>query len=107
MQHSNHDIGRLDTLRHYGVMVARSRRQQPPTDNMNVVSKRNLMWFGAVVTVGGVVTIIANIWWGLVAAGLVLVASEVVERTARNKRRAAAGQPKASLRDLRPTRRKP
>lgn len=70
------------------------------------MSTRNLMWLGVVIAVGVVVTMAANIWWGLLAAGIVLTVSEVVERSARNKRRAAAGQPKASLRDLLPSRRK-
>jgi hypothetical protein len=65
-----------------------------------------MIWLAVVVAVFVGVTVAASMWWGLLAAGIALTVSEVVERSARNKRRAAAGQPKASLRDLLPARRK-
>jgi hypothetical protein len=63
------------------------------------VSKRNMIWLGAVVVVGVVVTLIANVVWGLIAAGVTLVASEVVERTRRRRLRSARGAEGSALRD--------
>jgi uncharacterized protein involved in cysteine biosynthesis len=53
------------------------------------MSKRNLAWLVIVLAVGALVWVTFGVVPGLVAAGLVLVASEVVERRARTKRRAA------------------
>lgn len=55
------------------------------------MSTRNLVWLAAVVTAGVVVGIAAGWVWGLVAGAVVLGVSEVVQRTARRKRQAAAG----------------
>lgn len=56
------------------------------------MSKRNIAWLAAIVVIGGIVWIAANFVWGLVAAIVTLVVSEVVQRTARQRRRAARGQ---------------
>jgi uncharacterized protein involved in cysteine biosynthesis len=53
------------------------------------MSKRNLAWLVIVIAVGALVWVLFGVVPGLVAAGLVLVISEVVERRARTKRRAA------------------
>jgi hypothetical protein len=53
------------------------------------MSKRNFAWLVIVLAVGALVWVAFGVVPGLVAAGLVLVASEVVERRARTKRRAA------------------
>jgi uncharacterized protein involved in cysteine biosynthesis len=53
------------------------------------MSKRNLAWLVILIAVGALVWVVFGVVPGLVAAGLVLVISEVVERRARTKRRAA------------------
>lgn len=55
------------------------------------MSKRNLYWLVAVVVAGAVLWIAYGWIWGVVGAVAVLVASEVVERSRRKKRRAARG----------------
>lgn len=55
------------------------------------MSKRNIAWLVAIIAIGVVVALIANVVWGLIAAAVVLVVSELVERSARRKRRAARG----------------
>jgi hypothetical protein len=55
------------------------------------MSKRNLAWLVAIVVVGAVLWIAFNWLWGVVGAVVVLVLSEVVERSRRKKRRAARG----------------
>ena len=64
------------------------------------MSKRNLMWLGAIVVVGVVVWIAAGLIWGLVAGAAVLVVSEVVERLRRRRRAQATGVPPRSVGDL-------
>jgi MFS superfamily sulfate permease-like transporter len=64
------------------------------------MSKRNIAWLVAVVVVGVVGSIALGIGWGLLAAAVVLVVSELVERSARRRRRAARGETDpVSLRD--------
>jgi uncharacterized protein involved in cysteine biosynthesis len=53
------------------------------------MSKRNLAWLVVVLAVGAIVWVAFGVIPGLVAAGIVLALSEVVERRARAKRRAA------------------
>ena len=56
---------------------------------MNRVSTRNLVWLAAIVVVLVVVWLVVSFWWGVIAGLAVLVVSEVYERIARAKRRAA------------------
>jgi hypothetical protein len=56
-----------------------------------LMSKRNFAWLVIVLAVGALVWVAFGVIPGLVAAGLVLAMSEVVERRARTKRRAAQG----------------
>ncbi|MAT04098.1 MAG: hypothetical protein CL424_03525 [Acidimicrobiaceae bacterium] len=56
------------------------------------MSKRNIVWLVAIVVVGVFVGIVAGWLWGLLAAAIVLVVSEVVERSARRRRRADRGE---------------
>ena len=58
-----------------------------------------MIWLAAVVVVGVVVFVIAGVVWGLIAAGATLLASEVVERTRRQRLRAARGAEGSALRD--------
>lgn len=53
------------------------------------MSKRNMTWLAVIIGVGVAVWLATSIVWGLIAAGVVLVVSEVVERTARIRRRGA------------------
>ena len=53
------------------------------------VSKRNMIWLVVVLAVGALVWLAFGIVAGLVAAAVALTVSEVVERRARKKRRAA------------------
>ncbi len=66
---------------------------------MRNVSKRNMIWLAAVVAVGVVVAVIAGVVWGLIAAAIVLVAGEVVERSRRRRLRSARGAEGSALRD--------
>lgn len=50
------------------------------------LSKRNLAWLAAIVIAGLLVGISVGPWWGVLAAVVVLVVSEVVERTRRSRR---------------------
>lgn len=59
----------------------------------NSMSTRNLMWLAAIVVVFGVASVFAGVVIGLIAAAATLVVSEVVERRARARRRAAQGAP--------------
>jgi MFS superfamily sulfate permease-like transporter len=71
------------------------------------MSKRNIIWLAVIVVVGVVGSIVFGIGWGLLAAAVVLVVSEVIERSVRRKRRAARGATDApSVRDAVTTRRK-
>ncbi len=54
------------------------------------MSKRNMIWLAVVIVVGVLVWLAVNIVAGLVAAALMLVVSEVVERRARTQRRRAS-----------------
>lgn len=65
-----------------------------------------MIWLVAVVVVGVVVAIATNVVWGLIAAGATLLASEVVERTRRQRLRAARGAEGSALRDAIGSRRK-
>ena len=65
-----------------------------------------MIWLVAVVIVGVVVALAANVVWGLIAAGATLLASEVVERTRRQRLRAARGAEGSALRDAIGSRRK-
>ncbi len=65
-----------------------------------------MIWLVAVVVVGVVVALAANVVWGLIAAGATLLASEVVERTRRQRLRAARGAEGSALRDAIGSRRK-
>ncbi len=58
-----------------------------------------MIWLGAVVVVGVVVTLVANLVWGLIAAGVTLLASEAVERTRRQRLRTARGAEGSAFRD--------
>jgi hypothetical protein len=53
------------------------------------MTKRNMAWLAVVIAVGAVVWVAFGVIPGLLAAGVVLILSEVVERRARAKRRAA------------------
>ena len=57
-----------------------------------IMSKRNIAWLVVVVVVGVVGSIVLGIGWGLLAAAVTLVISEVVERSARRRRRIARGE---------------
>ena len=64
------------------------------------MNKRNIVWLVAIVVVGAVGWIAVAWWLGLVAAGVTLVVSEVVERAARKRRRAERGDDSTpSIRD--------
>lgn len=54
------------------------------------MSKRNTIWLVTVVAVGAIMWITLGVVAGLVAAAVVLVVSEVVERRARAQRRRAS-----------------
>lgn len=54
------------------------------------VSSRNLIWFAIVLAVGIVAGLVASWKFGLIAAVAALAVSEIVERSARRKRVAAA-----------------
>lgn len=56
------------------------------------MSKRNMIWLAAVIAVGVIAWLTAGIIAGLVAAAVVLAASELVERRARAERRRASGE---------------
>lgn len=55
------------------------------------MSRRNMIWLGAVVVVGAVIGVTAGWVWGIVAAGAVLVFSEIVERARRQRLRSERG----------------
>ena len=55
------------------------------------MSKRNVIWLAAIVAVFVAVWVSASFLWGLLAATIMLVASEFVERNARKRRIAARG----------------
>jgi hypothetical protein len=64
------------------------------------MNNRNIVWLVAIAVVGAVAWIAVAWWLGLVAAGVTLVVSEVVERAARKRRRAASGDDSTpSIRD--------
>lgn len=54
------------------------------------MSKRNMIWLVAIIAVGVLGWLVLGVVVGLVAAAVVLVVSEVVERRARAQRRRAA-----------------
>lgn len=66
------------------------------------MNRRNLFWLVAIVVAGGVVWLLAGWVWGVLAGVATLVASEVVERRRRSRRRAARGDlgPQTSVRDV-------
>lgn len=53
------------------------------------MTKRNMAWLVVVLAVGALVWVAFGVIPGLLAAAVVLVVSEVIERRARSKRRAA------------------
>lgn len=53
------------------------------------MSKRNMIWLAAVIAIGVIAWLAIGIIAGLVAAAIVLAASEFVERRARARRRRA------------------
>jgi hypothetical protein len=55
--------------------------------------KRNMVWLAVIVAVGLIGWLASGLVVGLVAAGITLVVSEVVERSARARRRAAQSSP--------------
>jgi nitrogen fixation protein FixH len=55
------------------------------------MTKRNVMWLVVLVAVGVIVAISVSLVWGLLAAGAVLVSSELFERARRKRLRAARG----------------
>jgi uncharacterized protein involved in cysteine biosynthesis len=57
------------------------------------MSKRNMIWLAAVLAVGVLAWLAFGIVAGLLAAGVVLLVSEVIERRARRKRRTAQPGP--------------
>lgn len=63
------------------------------------VSKRNMIWLAALVVVGVVVTVLAGVVWGLIAAAVTLVASEAFERRRRRRIRSEHGAEGSALRD--------
>jgi hypothetical protein len=71
------------------------------------VSRRNLAWLVVVVGAGVLVGVTTGWIWGVLAAVVVLVISEAVERTLRKRRRAARGITEApKLRDAISSRRR-
>lgn len=71
------------------------------------MSTRNIAWLVAVVAVGVGVWIAAGPLWGIVAAVVVLITSELFERKRRRRLRAARGvTEKPSLKDAVATRRR-
>jgi uncharacterized protein involved in cysteine biosynthesis len=55
--------------------------------------KRNMVWLAVIVAVGLIGWLAFGLVAGLIAAGITLVVSEVVERAARARRRAAQSSP--------------
>ncbi len=53
------------------------------------MSKRNLIWLVVVLAVGAIAWFAFGLVVGLIAAGAMLAVSEVIERRARSRRRAA------------------
>lgn len=64
------------------------------------MSTRNLIWLAVIVVVGVVVWIIVGAVWGLVAAGVALVASEAVQRVQRRQRASETGADIPKLRNV-------
>ncbi|HYN34477.1 MAG TPA: hypothetical protein VES40_17770 [Ilumatobacteraceae bacterium] len=60
------------------------------------MTKRNMAWLAAVLAVGVLGWIAVGIVVGLLAAGIMLVVSEVIERRARTKRRAVTRESASS-----------
>jgi Flp pilus assembly protein TadB len=56
------------------------------------MSKRNVAWLVVMIGVGVLVWITAGLLWGLLAAAVTLIGSELIERTRRKKLRAARGE---------------
>ena len=56
------------------------------------MSKRNVVWLVVVIGVGVLVWITAGLLWGVLAAAVTLIGSELIERARRKKRRAARGE---------------
>ena len=54
------------------------------------MSKRNIIWLIAIIAVGVFGWLTVGIVFGLIAAAVVLLVSEVIERRARAQRRAAS-----------------
>ena len=55
------------------------------------MSKRNVAWLVAVIGVGVLVWITAGLLWGVLAAVVTLIGSELIERARRKRLRAARG----------------
>ena len=72
------------------------------------MTRRNLAWLVVIVVVGVAVGIASRWWLGVLAAVLVLVVSELVERTrrARVRRERGAGAPRTGVRDVVTSRRR-
>jgi hypothetical protein len=72
------------------------------------VSRRNVVWLVAIVVVGVVGGVLAGWLWGVVAAGVTLVVSEVVERMRRQRiqRERGDGARKTSVFDVVTSRRR-
>lgn len=47
--------------------------------------RSQIVWLVAIVVVGVIVGVLAGVWWGIGAAAVVLVISEVVERVQRSR----------------------
>ena len=60
------------------------------------MAKRNLVWLVVIVVVGVVVWLAAGWVWGVVAAAVVLVTSEVFERARRRRLAQLSGRPAPS-----------
>lgn len=53
------------------------------------MAKRNMIWLAVIIAIGVIGWLAKGIVWGLVAAAVTLVISEVVQRRARTRRLAA------------------
>jgi TctA family transporter len=66
-----------------------------------VVTRRNVVWLVAVLAAGVVVGVLAGWLWGVAAAIVTLVVSEIVERTRRARvRRARGDATRVGVRDV-------
>lgn len=66
-----------------------------------MVTRRNVVWLVAVLAAGVVVGVLAGWLWGVAAAIVTLVVSEIVERTRRARvRRARGDATRVGVRDV-------